>query len=171
MARPVQEKIPPRYFSLAAIAAGALIGGWLLWAGAEEPRTYTVAMTISHHDGGYGVSVSCQACHVPVDAFSTQLGCFTGACHGELHRDTPYEEAIAMATQMMLEFPDAEERAQHYVDSHLRFSGSTCWECHKEHEEYEAEWPPSYYHEEEAASAFRELGYTSIVAALPERGD
>lgn len=143
----VREKIPPRYYSLAAIAAGLVVSGALWVAGAKDPARYAVTMTHNNH-GNYGSQISCYACHVPegsaLTAFQTSPGCLTGACHGELKPDTPPEEKVRLAQMAFMEIPNGEERAADYLAMHESVKNQECWSCHAEHRDYYVKWPKDW---------------------------
>jgi len=134
MARGIGEKQVPRYLSYAAIIAGILLGCYLWTAGIAEPRRFVGDMAISHH-GGYGDSVECYKCHVPVGgvfSIRTEMNCYTAKCHGELTPMNPREERVKKAQAIYAVYPDAAERGRRLLDIHDSLN-SDCWECHREH--------------------------------------
>lgn len=156
----LREKIPPRYLSRGAMVVGLVVCGALLAAGRQNPRRFTVTMSVNHHLG-YGMSrMDCRLCHVPVEGrtYGTQLGCMTGSCHGPLDPAMDFNEAVEIVKNENINQPDAETQAIRFVTEHRQWQGTACWECHTEHTNRPTLRPKGRGH----ASAGEGAGYRSI---------
>lgn len=165
------EKRVSAQLSVGAMIVATAITGWLWSKGLDNPRNYVASMAINNHSR-YGYRIDdCHACHRPVEgavAFKTALGCYTSYCHGEFLPTTDDELAMRFAMKQYTQFPDAEERARHYLGLHEAAKGMECWECHKEHSPYTPIFPDGWttYENRDRGVSYRSIFAPPVEEAL-----
>ncbi|MCC5877772.1 MAG: hypothetical protein JJU11_16245 [Candidatus Sumerlaeia bacterium] len=135
MSQAIVEKRAPVALSIAASIAAVAFCGYLWYAGAENPRVYHSNMAFNYHNQ-YSAFLTCYDCHRPEKSrygMALEMSCHTAGCHGEYDPSTSREDAFAMKLEEWGYYPDAEERANHFLDLHEAFSHQECWTCHAEH--------------------------------------